>query len=376
MDLDFFAAEENSNNLKANINTFLNATESNSLSEFRLSEDEFEQLIDYFINSEDLENTELCAELAFSQHPYSSRLLVQLCDTLILSGSIKKALSILDNYIDSFSSCATLYIVYARAYIKSMEFKKAKEWYKKSMMHIEDDIERYELTYSLALDCIEVKEFNRAIFYLNEIDSMNCSAHEYYNDYAFCFDKINNTTKAIEYYNKFLDADPFNDIVWFNIGTMHAKISNYDAAIEAYEYSIALNSKNDSSLFNLALVYINLSRFKEAIEPLKSCIECDSSSIDSYFTLAEAYIGLKELQLAKETYTKILGIDNNNKEASVSYMCIKAIQQYLDGEFDEFVYTISDLTSDNFEAISKIYRFYPSLSNDSNFLDLLLKIKN
>lgn len=379
MSLDFFAEDDSNSDasiLNTNIKWYFDALESNDLSNFKLSENDFEQLIEHFISIEDLENTEICSELAFSLYPYSQRLLVNWCDTLALLGKIDKTLEILDKYKESFAECGALYVVYARAYIKAAEFNKAAESYKKSVQYIEDKEDLYDLTYSLAMDCIEVNEFNSAIYYLDEIDSMKLNHHEYFNDYAYCFDKLENSKKAIEFYNKFLDAEPFNDMVWFNLGTMHAKELNYDEAIESYEYSIALNEKNDSSLFNLALVYINLSRFKEAVEQLLLCLELDNTSIDTYYSLAEAYIGLEDIALAKESYAKALEIDSSNEDSIASYKCILAIDEYLNNNIEEATNIIIELTKDNYDAISRMYKLYPNLANDSNFLDLLVKIKN
>lgn len=378
MSLDFFAEGKSDSNepaLNNNINRFYKALESNTIYDLILSENDFEALIEYFISIDDLINTEICSELAFTQHPYSSKLFVHWADTLILSGKVEKSLSILEKYRDVFSNCAAMYIVFARAYIKSTQFNLAKESYKRAQIYIEDKIERYEFTYSLVLDCIEVKEYNRAIYYLNELESLDSTAHEYYNDYAFCFDKINNSNKAIEYYNKYLDADPFNDIVWFNLGTIYAKELDYDKAIESYEYSIALNSSNDSSLFNLALVFMNLGRFLEAIKPLKECIELDNSSIDTYISLGEAYIGLNDLSLAKEAYRSALDIDSQHIDASISFKCIIAIEEYLSGNSEKALEVIISLTERNYNAISRIYGIYPKLANDDNFMNLLLKIK-
>ncbi|MBR7157394.1 MAG: hypothetical protein IKD16_03255, partial [Bacteroidales bacterium] len=90
--------EEFEGALELFINSCAEGTEQNLI----FSEEEFLYIIDHFINKDDEQMVLKACELAFSQHSYSSELLVRLADTIMIGGDVERALSILDEYLDSF----------------------------------------------------------------------------------------------------------------------------------------------------------------------------------------------------------------------------------------------------------------------------------
>lgn len=337
------------------------------------SEEEFEYVIEYYINENDEERVLKVAELAFEKHPYSSSLMIKLCDSMIVSGFPDRAIDLLKKYIGSFENNLDLYFLFTRAYVRKRLFPGARDYFAMAMSlnHKGEDV--VDSICSIGQDCIDLGNYSEALYYLDRANLIRPLDYEYYNDYAFCYDKLDNTEKAIEYYSKYLDADPFNDYVWFNLGTVYARLKEFDKAMEAFEYSLALNGKNDSSLYNLAVVYLNLERYKEALECFMQCYEIDGHSAASSLGIADAYLGLKEVEKAKQYFQQALDADENCEDARAGYECVTAIEQYQKGEREKFLECMRTIVKQDATWINMVYGILPQLSSDADFLNLLME---
>ncbi|MEG0891880.1 MAG: tetratricopeptide repeat protein [Bacteroidales bacterium] len=378
MDKNFFNAQEDENgepDFSYAIDKYMQACKLGCEVELTFTEEEFEYIIEYFIDKNEEEQVLKVSELAFSKHPYSSMLLVKFCDSLIIAGLPDRAIDVLNGYKDSFDKNSDIYFLFARAYIRKKLFTEARDYF---AMAVETDFKEDDIIdsiCSIGQDCIDLENYAEALFYLNKATSMQPLNYEYYNDYAFCYDKLDDTKKALEYYNKYLDSDPFNDYVWFNVGTVYARRKEFDKAVEAFEYSLALNNLNDASLYNLAVVYLNLERYKDALDNFKLCYDLDGHSAVASLGLADAYLGLKDLGKAKDFFKEALVSDKNCEEAKMGYECVLAIEQYMKGERIKFIEQMRVLAKQDSTWVNTVYTIFPQLGSDGDFLNLLTETK-
>ncbi|MEG0519489.1 MAG: hypothetical protein RR555_11615, partial [Bacteroidales bacterium] len=106
MNNDFFNSQEDDNDNEQDfsyaVEQYKAACKNGCEGDLAFSEEEFEYIIEYFIDENDEEQVLKVAEIAFAQHPYSSMLLIKYCDSLILAGLTDKAIEVLNSYKDSF----------------------------------------------------------------------------------------------------------------------------------------------------------------------------------------------------------------------------------------------------------------------------------
>lgn len=285
------------------------------------SEEEFLYVIDYYINEDDEQNVLKVCEIAFNRHSYSSELLVKYTDSLILMGKADVAVELLDEYKDSFPQNPDIALLYCRISIGCADFKSARKYFSQVMAYERDKACTAEAAAALAQDCIDNSQFAEAVYYLKEADKIAPLSFEYYNDFAFCYERMNNLELSEKYYNMYLDKDPFNDNVWFNLGTVYARQNLMEKAIDSFEYSIALNKANSSSLYNLAVVYLNLEKYEESAKYFEQFNECEINNLSGVLGLANAYMGGRQFAKAIEMFDKAKMLDEKCSEA---YMGIEA----------------------------------------------------
>lgn len=351
-------------------NEYLSAREEGDISSLNLNEEEFEYIIDRLVDeAKDDQVLDVC-ELAYARFPYSSTILVRLCDTLILMGSPDKALELLEPYSDIYSADSQVQILFARANIAKKRFVHARDYFYKAMEQKPDAHEVADSICALAQDCIEVENYEEAIYYFNKVSCMVKLPFEYYNDYAFCYDRLDEPQKAMDYYNKYLDFDPFNDTVWFNLGTVQARLREFDKAIESFEYSIALNGGNASSLYNLAVVYMNLQRYSEAVEIFERFVEIDPDVLGK-LGLGEAYLRLERFD---DAIRQFQGLPHD--EAQLGTDAVKAVICCRNGEYEVFKELFRNIFERGVAWLQVVYEMLPFLQGEPWFFDFLDDLKN
>jgi tetratricopeptide (TPR) repeat protein len=309
-------------------------------SQIELSEDEYDFIIDSYIERENLSMATEVAAAAFAKYPYSSIIVVKYCDSLILNNKIEEAESLLDKYKNTFPDYSELFLLYARIYIKRKQWSEARAAFSQAI-EIEpcpEDI--CDSVYAIAQDCIELKNYREAIFYLDRSNELtkkwdeknNCQEDkedlaDSYNDYALCYERLGKLEKSAEYYKKYLDINPFDDMNWFNIGTIYARLNKAKESVDAFEYAVSLNRNNAPALFNLGIISLNLEEFKNAVEYFTDFCRIEKLNIRGTIGLADAYMGLGDYGQAEILFRKALMLDKNCKEAKEGIACLKKIKK-------------------------------------------------
>ena len=374
MENEFFEDKDGGADYEKLFAEYLSAKEEGNLALLNFSEEEYESLLDRLVEEGKEDDVLELSQLAFERYPYSSALLTRFCDTLILMGNPDKALDILSAYKDSFSAESAMYILFSRANIMKKKFAHARDYFYKAMELGNDslnDIDSAEQVCTLAQDCIEVGNYEEALYYLERAQRIAPLPYEYSNDFAFCYDRLDEPQKAIEHYNNYLDKDPFNDTVWFNLGTVQARIREFDKAIEAFDYSIALNPGNSSSMYNLAVVYMNLQRYQEAAQVFEQFVEIDADVLGR-LGLGEAYIRIERFQDAITQFEKAGEV---SAEALMGIDTVKAILCCRNGEFEIFKELFLKIFNNGTAWLAVVYDMLPFLQGEQWFLDFLETIK-
>ena len=357
---------------------YLAAKEEGDISHLNFSEEQFEHVLDRLVDEGKEEQVLELSELAFERYPYSSSIFTRFCDTLILMSNPDRALELLATYADSFTDEGAIHFLYARANIIKGKFVHARDYFYKALELNESGTEVADSVCALAQDCIETGNYTEALYYLERANRMADLPYEYCNDYAFCHDKLDEPQKAMEYYNKYLDSNPFNDTVWFNLGTVQARIRDYDNAIQSFEYSIALNGENSSSLYNLAVVYMNLQRFKEATAIFEEFVAIDADVLGR-LGLAEAYIRLERFEDAVSQFNMVVDAGEeymgpNYAVAASGIDAVNAIIYCRNGEFEIFKELFTKIYEAGTTWLAVVYDMLPFLKGEEWFLEFIERL--
>ena len=287
--------------------------------ENRFEEDEYEYIIDKYVDLYNIDMANRVSEEGFLKYPYSSELLVRYCDAMVIRKELDKALQVLDHYKDSFPPNADIYLSYSRVYIGKKDLQSARRYYDMAIAVESTPEEVCDSVHTLAQDCMEIEQWQEAIFYLDRTAELTArwnakhnekekdeNLNSFWFDYAFCSEKIGQEDKAVELYQKCLDIDPFNDIIWHNLGIIYEKKRLYRKSYEAFGYAIALNPQNIHALFNMGQLCLECKLPQEALKHFNDFNRLEKNDPDGICGQALSYFLLGDLNQAEILYRKAL----------------------------------------------------------------------
>jgi tetratricopeptide (TPR) repeat protein len=142
-----------------------------------------------------------------------------------------------------------------------------------------------------------------------------------YSIIASCYLDLKQSKKAIQFYKKAIELDDFNFTAWNNLGRMYEfAVHNYSEAKKAYEKAISSKPDFDIPRLNLGVLLIN--HFKDVVgakAQYEEILKYDENNPRAHNNLANIYKSTEYLDLVKAETHLIIGVNQNNLEATIGY---------------------------------------------------------
>ena len=335
----------------------------------KFSEEEYLVIFDYYMGRGDYKNCNKIASMAYKQHPYSAEVLTMYADILITQGHYKKIFPTLISKYELYKDDADINFMLARCFQKENDPKKANIYLKRAAKLAGE--EKYNMFGFFVQDYIDQGHYTDAIRILKSLEKKDPTDISVVSDIAFCYDKLGQYDNASKYYNKSLDINPFDDGLWFSLGTIHARDDKDYLAIEAFEYGLALNDKNKLIQFNLAVVYLNTGENDKAITTFLTLLDMDPSDIIAQLGLANAYLDIFEYDKAKESFSLVLENHPNHISAILGIEFLKVIEELPQDKREAITKQISIPLSDAFPYLDRIFTILPQLKENPEILNII-----
>ncbi|MGI8950882.1 MAG: tetratricopeptide repeat protein [Chitinophagaceae bacterium] len=272
-------------------------------SHYFLEEDEFERIIDYFDERDNLIKALEATETGLQYFPFSSQLLIKKADLLIATRKYKEALQILEQAELFDSSDINLYILKTDVFLALDQQEKAVTILQKAL-HLFDGEERVELLFELADVYDDYEEFDKVFDCLKLILADEPTNEEALYKICFWTDFTGRNEESIHLHQNIIENYPFNELAWFNLAASYQGLKLYEKAIDAYQYAIVIDEKFDYAYRNIADAYIRLRKYKEAIESLQKVLELTRPEEVIYEAMGYCYHRLRNFAQARFHYRK------------------------------------------------------------------------
>lgn len=142
---------------------------------------------------------------------------------------------------------------------------------------------------------------------------------------AGAYQGLNQTDKALEYYQKALQSSPTNSDIAYSIGAIYANSQNYTEARKYFEKALSANPSNTNAKEALldmkdvisqnnvqdAARLVEEQKYDEALVLLNKALADNPQNPDAYFYRASVYDAQNKPQLAINDYKKSLQFNNN-----------------------------------------------------------------
>ncbi len=273
---------------------------------------EYEGIIDSLMEEAEVELAQEAINRALSQHPNAFEIQIKEVQVLLFNGEAIKALDALAILDEVEPDSVELQLLRGTACVQIGEVDEAIELYHNA--YEQSGEPDSELAYDIALSLQQAGEYEKAIFFLEEAYHDTQTTSLLY-ELGYCCSKIDKYEEGIKYYEQYLNDDPLNSAVWYNLGINYNLIGQADKAIDAYDYAIALQETLDQAIFNKGNVLANTNRYTEAIEAYDEYLQLSPESEEGHFYIGDCYLATGQFKEACKHYQKAYELNPQNIEA-------------------------------------------------------------
>ena len=322
---------------------------------------EFEEIIQFYIDSGSLRLAYKALEIGENQHPGNSGLKLLHVELMLLNNQYKEAEDVIDKLREMEPFNEYVYIHKAVILSKTKRHQEAISFLTKGLEYCESQAEFHSM---LAMEYLFLDSYLMAKeHFIKCLEEDPKDTQALYN-LIYCFESLENPDGAIEFLNDYLEADPFSEIAWhqlgrqfsskgllkqalsshefavicdsdfigayFEIGKTLEKMKRYNEAILAYELTLSIAEPTAFALFHIGQCHIELDNTKLAIHYFKRTLKEDPLYEKAWIALIDLYSKNKDFEKALYYAKRSIQIDNVNVSTWKRYAQINFILGFLE----------------------------------------------
>lgn len=270
---------------------------------------EFENIIHHYLEHGKIGLAKRAIKLGLQQHTTSITLRLFEVEILIIEGEFPKANALLETLHNLEPNNEEIYIQKANVLSKQDKHKAAVD---SLLIAIElsntpdDDADLYAL---IAMEYLFLDAFEEAIFYFKKCLQSDASDYSALHNIIYCFDFLEKTDEAIAYLNTFLDANPYCEVAWHQLGRQYYAIKNYEKAYTAFDYATLTDDTFVGAYIEKGKVLEKQKKYKTAIENYKITLALEDPTSFALLRIGHCYEKLGKANLALKFFNKTIEED-------------------------------------------------------------------
>lgn len=155
--------------------------------------------------------------------------------------------------------------------------------------------------------------------------------------------KTRDREKAMEYYNKAIEANPADASLHNNLGSLYADMGKTTEAQQEFQKAAEINPAGASGYYyNMGVVLVNKNKMDEAAVALKKSAELDPTNANAFYWMGMALLGKAEIKAdgtvvpaagTVEAFEQYLKLDPNGQWASSAQGSLAQLQGKVETSF-------------------------------------------
>ncbi|MDR1227012.1 MAG: tetratricopeptide repeat protein [Prevotellaceae bacterium] len=276
---------------------------------------DFEDIIDYYLQHDNVEAALIAIEHADAQHDMAAG--IQLRKAYILSnqGYAAEALNMVE-YLETLEcDSIDIRLIKARALVYSERVDEGEALLNQVFVAATDSEDKIQVSL-MGVECfMGTSRYGRAVPFLKHLCEMEPRNAINHFQLAYCYEQNEELEKSLATYKRGLDEDPHDAFAWFALGTIQSRLNMGDMALDSYDYAIALDEKMTWAYFNKAHLLQHMERHEESAKVFEGYLELDANNELAICKLGECYEDLNRWGEAYACYKRALDLSEECAEA-------------------------------------------------------------
>ena len=275
--------------------------------------DEFEWIIDYYMQQDDLKKSRKAVDIAIAQHPEDNHLKIKNARQFLVENHPEKAMSLLNDAEISYED-PDYFLTLGSCYAALGQAQKSIETYFDALQYFEED-EKSELYNAIAYEYEDLFDYCSALIYFKKALDFSEDTCSIYHEIRHCYFFLDRTDDAVAFFKKRIEEDPHDSIAWSALGDCYRKLDLLELAIDTYEYVLAIDPTNIWPYVHIANAYYDMERFQEAIDTLNEALSNKVETSLIHTSLGDCFYRLERPMEACQHYKTALQINESLPEA-------------------------------------------------------------
>ncbi|NUM51235.1 MAG: tetratricopeptide repeat protein [Flavobacteriales bacterium] len=349
--------------------------------------EEFENLVDFYIETNNTTKALKVVNYAKEQHPFSTEMAIRHAQVLAAAHKPQQALEILASVESLISGDTDFYFTKATIYSQLRMSQKAIDNFKKALEFADHNEDKEDVLISIAFEYENLSEFNKAVEYLKKTLTINPNNETALYEIVFCYEVLGQLESCIDYFNHFIDEHPYSYNAWYNLGISYNHIGLYEKSLEAFEYALTIQEEFPAAHYSKASTLVSLARYEEAIESFKETMKYEEPDALCFYNIGECYEKLEDYNNALGYYQRATKLDpyfgdawmgiayvynQTNRLYAAAHYIEKAAE--IDNKNEDYLYLYADIKrnlgfiEEAIEAYKTVIQLAPD--NESAYIDL------
>ncbi len=307
----------------------------NGAASFYFDTDEIDEISDYYESKGLLPKALKVIEFGLKLHPDNEDLKLKQARYLLYLDRAEEAKKIMSGLAD-YSPDATL----VRAELLFID-SCIEEAHALMLSLLDSDDIREDICFDAMDIYADYDYFDELLEFVAKAETVLPDSKELLREIAAICEERLEYERAVVFYNKLIDKDPYSLADWFSLAKVEALLKHYDKAIEACDFALAVKENDESILSFKGYCYYDSGEYEKAIEQFTEYAAVTKDKSVAYELIGECYIKKEEFDNALVFFHKALELDPSN-----SNICYQLATCYYDlGRTKESIVYLQDTLS-------------------------------
>lgn len=268
--------------------------------------DQMELVIDYYLDSHDLDMLDRSVGYAESIFPQSNSIRLRRAHMLCAHERFREALSLLKELEQMESENTDVMYALGAVYSALDNPRKAIQYLLRASV---DGVELGMVYGNIADEYVRLGQEREAVQYYRRSLKANPEDERSIANLANCYESSQSYDKSVEFFTHFVEENPYSKVAWFCLGSAYFGESLFERAIDAFEYSLAIDKNYHVAYFSLAETYHRLGDNAKAVETLRESLLHVEDKAAVYFNMASLFAEQHNMHTAVIYYKKAVEED-------------------------------------------------------------------
>ena len=277
--------------------------------------EDFECIIQYYIDSGEINLAKKALHLATKQHPVHSDLLLLKSELLIFDGADDQAKLLLEIIEELDPHNQEIFVQKATIYSKNKEHRAAIELLQEALQYAEELTEIWCL---LGMEYMVIEDYYKAKENFKLCLNEDPEDYQVLYNLLYCLEYLKEYEEAVEVLNSLLEKNPYNEIAWHEVGKQYLNLNCNEEALSAFDFAIISEDQFTGAYIEKGKVLEKMGRLNEAIENYQISNQIDDPSSYAYLRIAKCHELLENDLLAIQYYKKSVKEDPSSEKSWVA----------------------------------------------------------